>query len=320
MKNSMSNEKIQYQSELLINRVKKNYNHLKKRFARAQIDCFRLYDWDIPEIRAVVDWYKGHIVVAEYVRTQTTEDWLPAMAKAVAIALDIPANNTHVKRRQTKTENGPRYQKLDSKGERFVVNERDLKFWVNLDDFLDTGLFSDHRDTREIIKKISKDKNFLNLFAYTGAFTCAAALGGAKSTTTVDRSDTYLNWAKENLQLNALWSANHKIVQSDSFNYLQRADSEKKRFNLAVVDPPSFFQDNQRKVSFDIDKDHPKLLDAVLKVMEKDSEVYFSTNHQNFTPKFESLTLKNIVELTPKTIPEDYRNKKIHRCWKIITV
>jgi len=313
----MTPEQIKYQSEVFSNRVKRMYNHLRKRFARQQIDCFRLYDWDIPEVRAVVDWYAGHLVVAEYERTQTGPAWLPAMARAVAQALDVPPEKTHIKRRHTKTEEGPRYKKMGSSGKRFSVHERDLQFWVNLNDFLDTGLYSDHRETRVLIRELAKGKDFLNLFAYTGAFTCAAAAGGAKTTTTVDRSATYLDWAEDNLKLNGLFGPQHKLLQSDAGFFLDRAARERRLFTLAFVDPPSFFQDKSLERSFDVNRDHPDLIRRVLKVMVPGSLVFFSTNHQRFEPRLEGLPVKDLKELTPATIPEDYRNRKMHRCWRM---
>lgn len=313
-------EKLKYHAELLTNRVTKRFAHLHKKFKKQNIDCFRLYDWDIPEVRAVVDWYAGHVVVGEYVRWQTGEVWVNHMAQAVADALKVPAGNVHVRRRQTATEGKPRYTKLSSKGKRFAVNERDLKFWVNLDDFLDTGLFSDHRDTRMIVRKLAAGQDFLNLFAYTGAFTCAAAMGDVKSTTTVDRSATYLEWAKDNLELNGVMSFKHTIVQSDTQMFLEKAYRKGQRYTLAFVDPPSFFQDSSKDVGFDINQDHPELIRSVLKVMVPGSTVFFSTNHQRFEPKLETPLAKDLVELTPKTIPEDYRNRQIHRCWRMTAV
>ncbi len=317
-KNFMPPEKVAYHAQILSNRVCKRYAHLRKRFARWKIDCFRLYDWDIPEVRAVVDWYAGHLVVAEYVRTQTGPKWLPQMAAAVAQAMNIPEENAFIKRRRTNVKNGMRYKKIRASGEkRIKVQERDLCFWVNLNDFLDTGLFSDHRNTRVIIGDLAKGKDFLNLYAYTGAFTCAAAAGGARSTVTVDRSATYMKWAGENLKLNGLMDKKHALVQSDVDKYLAKAYSDKHRFNLAFVDPPSFFQDEARGVSFDINLDHPTLIRNVLKIMAPGSLVFFSTNHQRFEPRLDDLPVKNLKELTPKTIPEDYRNKQIHRCWQL---
>ena len=316
-KHSITPEKTKHHAEILANRVRNRFRHLSRRFKRENIDCFRLYDWDIPEVRAVVDWYAGHVVVAEYERLQTGPDWLPKMAAAVAEALGVPPEKTHTRRRRTNTKEGPRYGKIDFKKKRFKVRERDLQFWVNLDDYLDTGLFSDHRDTRVIVRKLAAGKDFLNLYAYTGAFTCAAALGGAKTTVSVDRSLNYVNWTKDNLELNGLWSPQHTLVQSDVNKYLAQAQRKRRRFTLALVDPPSFFKDQNNNVSFDINEDHPELIRNVLKVMAPGSVVLFSTNHQRFEPRLEGLAVKNLIELTPKTIPEDYRNRRVHRCWQM---
>ena len=326
-KHFITHEKTKHHAEILANRVRNRFRHLSRRFKRENIDCFRLYDWDIPEVRAVVDWYAGHVVVAEYERLQTGSDWLPQMAAAVAQALGVPPEKTHTRRRRTNTKEGPRYGKIDFKKERFKVRERDLQFWVNLDDFLDTGLFSDHRDTRVIVRKFAAGKDFLNLYAYTGAFTCAAALGGAKTTVSVDRSLSYINWAKDNLELNGLWSPQHTLAQSDVTKFLAQAQRERRRFTLAFVDPPSFFsarggpasggKDQGMGTTFDINRDHPELLRNVLKVMATGSMVFFSTNHQRFEPRLEGLAVKDLIELTPKTIPEDYRNRRVHRCWQM---
>lgn len=317
VKHFITPEKSKRHAEILANRVRKRFAHLSRRFRRQGIDCFRLYDWDIPEVRAVVDWYAGHIVMAEYVRRQTASEWLPRMAEAVAGALGISADKVHLKLRRTNTKEEPRYAKMGSKGERLKVRERNLNFWVNLDDFIDTGLYSDHRDTRVIIGKLAQGKDFLNLFAYTGAFTCAAAAGGARTTVTVDRSDAYLNWARDNLILNGLMGPQHTLIQSDVASYLEQAYRRGRRFTLAFVDPPSFFQDRSKGISFDINRDHPALLRNVLKVMAPGSVVFFSTNHQRFQPRLGGLPVKSLVELTPSTIPEDYRNRLIHHCYKI---
>ncbi|HBR14733.1 MAG TPA: SAM-dependent methyltransferase [Candidatus Omnitrophica bacterium] len=316
----MTPEKIKHHAEILSNRVLNRFRHLSRRFVRQNIDCFRLYDWDIPEARAVVDWYAGHLVVGEYVRWQTGPTWLSQMAAAVGKALDISPDRIHVKRRRTKTKEGPRYRKRGSKGERLIVRERNLRFWVNLDDFLDTGLYSDHRDTRVIVGKHAARKNFLNLYGYTGAFTCAAAAGGAKTTVTVDRSDTYLKWARDNLELNGLWDPRHTLIQSDVNKYLARACREGLRFSLAFIDPPSFFRDRSQGAVFDINRDHPDLIRNVLKVMAPGSLVFFSTNHQRFEPHLEDLRVRDLKELTPASIPEDYRNKRVHRCWQMTAV
>ena len=317
LKGVVTFEKVLQHAEMLANSVRKKYKHLAKRFHKAQIECFRLYDWDSKEIRIVVDWYAGHLVVAEYERLQTGPEYLPQMAQAVASALNVSMENVHIKKRHTKVEKGPRYSKLACEGKCMEVSEGDLKFLVNLTDFLDTGLFSDHRQTRNIIRKMAESKNFLNLFAYTGAFTCAAALGNARSTVTVDRSQTYINWAEDNFALNKLQSKRHKFVQSDVMKYLALAYRDDQSFDLAFVDPPSFFKDQTAGVDFDINRDHPDLINKVLKIMRRGSDILFSTNHQDFEPRFDELKVKEIIPLTPKTIPEDYRNRTIHHCWQI---
>jgi 23S rRNA G2069 N7-methylase RlmK/C1962 C5-methylase RlmI len=318
LKGMVTAEKAQQHAHVLSNSLKKKYRHFKKRYKKANIDCFRLYDWDSKEIRIVVDWYAGDLVVAEYERLQTGPDYVDQMARAAAEALDVPMENVHIKKRHTNVAEGMRYEKLSDKGERKIVNEGGLKFLVNLTDFLDTGLFSDHRNTRQIIMRMAEGKDFLNLFAYTGAFTCAAALGKAKSTVTVDRSKTYTEWTKDNLELNRLWDEHkHEIIQADVTDYLKKADKQAKKFDLAFVDPPSFYKDNSSGASFDINKDHTQLIEKVLKLMKPGSEIFFSTNHQRFEAKFEELKVKEIVPLTPKTIPEDYRNRNIHHCWRI---
>jgi len=314
----MTPEKLEYHARLLSNRIRKRFRHLSKRFRKQNIDCFRLYDWDIVEIRAVIDWYKGHAVIAEYERTQTGPLWLPRMARAVAETLNIPQKHVHQRIRRTRTkDDSPRYTRLGRSNKGFMVNERDLKFWVNVDDYLDTGLFSDHRDTRMMIRDMAKGQDFLNLYAYTGTFTCAAAAGGAQSTVTVDRSASYLNWAKKNMKLNGLPGPQHGFIKSDTSFFLERAASKKKRFSLCFVDPPSFSGDKMRDKGFDVNRDHPQLLKDVLKIMKPGGIVFFSTNHQRFQPKFDGLYVNDLAEITSQTIPEDYRNKQIHRLWRM---
>ena len=267
----------------------------------------------------MVDWYAGHVVVAEYVRLQTGPDWLPRMARAVGEALNLPPENVHIRQRRTKTGDEPRYARVKTAGPatRIPVRERDLRFWINLDDFLDTGLYSDHRETRVLVRQLAADQDFLNLFAYTGAFTCAAAAGGARSTVTVDRSETNLKWAEDNLALNDLAGPQHHFVRADAFAYLTRAAREGRRFTLAVVDPPSFFQARKDARSFDINQDHPALLRDVLRLMAPGGTLFFSTNHQRFEPQLDDLSVRFIKEMTPATIPEDYRNRQVHRCWRM---
>lgn len=311
--------KFEQQAEMLANRVKKRFKHLHKRFARQQIDVFRLYDGDIPEIRAAVDWYAGHLVIAEYMRRQSVPEWLPLMGAAVARALDVPPDRVHLKARWAGKQEGKRYERLARTDQRMVVKEGDLRFYVNLRDYVDTGLFGDHRHTRQLVREMAAGKAFLNLYCYTGSFSCYAARGGARTTVSVDRSQTAIDWARENMTLNGIPEEGNTLVQSGSLAYLAQAQKEGLTFDLAVVDPPSYSTDREGKRDFDIARDHPVLLGAVIKVLRPGAALFFSTNHQNFNLRREDLPPVHAEEITAQTIPEDFRrkNKSIHRCWRI---
>ncbi|MBA4368643.1 MAG: SAM-dependent methyltransferase [Desulfobacterium sp.] len=312
-------EKYQNQAAMLSNRVVKRYRHLQKRFARQNIEVFRLYDWDIPEIRAAVDWYAGHLVISEYTRQQSNPEWLPMMGEAISGALNVPPENVHLKERRLGSQEGKRYERLDYTDKKIIVSERDLRFYINPYDYVDTGLFSDHRNTRKMVRDISENKEFLNLYCYTGSFSCYAAKGGARRTVSVDRSETAIAWAKENMTLNGIAEETNILVHASAFDFLHKAKKENQKFDLAVVDPPSFSKTRSTKDDFDIVKDHPRLLRAVAEQMRKDSLIFFSTNHQDFHPAMDAMGFSEVKEITAETIPEDYISKRrtIHRCWKI---
>jgi 23S rRNA G2069 N7-methylase RlmK/C1962 C5-methylase RlmI len=194
------------------------------------------------------------------------------------------------------------------------VREGTLRFLVNLDDFLDVGLFPDHRETRAKVAAEARGKSFLNLFGYTGSFTCAAARGGAVRSTTVDTSSTYLEWARDNLALNGLAGPQHELTRLDAREFLRRARLSGKTFDLAFVDPPSFSTKGLEGADFDVQRDHRALLDETLAVVAEGGALWFSTNHQRFTPALDGL---RATEKTRETVPVDYRNEHVHRCWRI---
>ena len=304
---------------MLANRVKKRFKHLGKRFARQNIEVFRLYDWDIPEIRAVVDWYAGHLVIGEYVRQQSEPEWLPVMGETVAHALNVPMENVHLKERRAGNPDGKRYERIDHTDKKIIVSERDLKFYVNPCDYVDTGLFSDHRNTRQMVREMARGRDFLNLYCYTATFSCYAAKGGARTTVSVDRSETAIQWARENIALNGISEEKNTFIQAHTFDFIETAKRNNQTFDLAVVDPPSYSTTRVRNDEFDVSRDHPRLLKAVIKVIKKGGTFFFSTNHQNFEPHMTELKIAEIKEITGITIPEDYASKKktIHRCWRI---
>ncbi len=307
------------QSEMLANRVKKRLRHFKKRFVRQNIEVFRLYDWDIPEIRAVVDWYGGHLVIGEYTRKQSTPEWLPMMGTAVAKALNVEKEKVHLKERFYGKSNGKRYERINHTNRKIVVSERDLKFYVNPWDYVDTGLFSDHRNTRQMVRNMASNKDFLNLFCYTGSFSCYAAIGGARSTVSVDRSKTAISWAHQNMALNHIPMEQNRLVHSHVFDFIKKAKQQHLQFDLAVVDPPSFSTRRSRQDHFDVATDHPELINGVVTLMRDGATIFFSTNHQGFSLKLDELTVSSAKEITSDTIPEDYvsKRKKIHRCWQM---
>jgi 23S rRNA (cytosine1962-C5)-methyltransferase len=303
---------VSRQAEMLENRVRKNFRRVRPAFERAQVGAFRVYDWDIPEVRATVDWYEGHLVVAEYERTQTREipRWLEEMGTAAARAVDVAPERVHLKRRRTRPQAGPRYQRLARSGERIAVRENGLRFWVNLDDFIDTGLFPDHRETRARIRAEARGARFLNLFGYTGSFTCAAAAGGAAATVTVDSSASYLAWARDNLDLNGFAEPKHELVRGDAREFLAGAG---RQFELCLLDPPSF-STRAGAPDLDLQRDHRALIDAALRVLVPGGALYFSTNHQRFEPRLDGLSA---TDITRETAPPDYRRTP-HRCWRIV--
>ncbi|MEE2903360.1 MAG: class I SAM-dependent methyltransferase [Myxococcota bacterium] len=320
VRGTLDEDKMEEHLEMFGNRVAKNFKKLNRGFRKKNIEVFRIYDWDIPEIRIVVDWYNGHLVVAEYKRTQTDviENWLQRMAAAAAQKLDLPSENIHLKTRKTGGRKpGHRYEREKNEDQLHKVREGPLKFLVNLDDYIDTGLFSDHRVTRQIVQGLTHEKSFLNLFAYTGSFTCAAVLGGARQSTTVDLSNTYLAWAEKNFALNDLPNRNHEFVKSDCLDYLHKAKSDGRQWDICLLDPPSFSTRFGTGRKFDVVRDHPEMLKLALNVISKNGILLFSTNHQRFVPDFDDLKCRDVEEITAQTVPVDYRNKQIHRCWKI---
>jgi 23S rRNA (cytosine1962-C5)-methyltransferase len=241
------------------------------------------------------------------------------MGNAVARALDVPTENLHLKERRAGKQDGERYRRIDHTNKKIVVSERDLKFYVNPWDYVDTGLFSDHRNTRQMVREMAAGKDVLNLFCYTAAFSCYAARGGARSTLSVDRSKTAIQWARANLALNAISKENNTLLQAQAFDFLEKAGRRGLTYHLAVVDPPSFSTTRAEKDEFNIVRDHPMLLAAVLRVMKKDGMILFSTNHQDFELQTTGLEFSEVDEITHLTIPEDYVRKRtpIHRCWKM---
>lgn len=303
------------------NRLRKNLKHLEKWARRESVSCFRVYDADIPEFPLAVDQYGGFLHVAEYKRKHNLDEaeyqqWLSQCVQILSEVFLITPDRIFLKSRQPQ-KGKQQYQKTATERHELVVEENGLSFLVNLSDYLDTGLFLDHRNTRKMVHQLAKDKHVLNLFAYTGSFTVYAAAGGAASTTTVDLSNTYLSWAQRNLALNKLAAPQHQFIRADVKAWLRDAPITT-LYELVVLDPPTFSNSKSMKSDIlDTQRDHPALINGCLKRMQTGGILFFSTNYRQFQLASDQIDSSSIRDISKQTIPEDFRNKKIHYCFEI---
>lgn len=303
------------------NRLGKNIKHLMKWAKRNNLEAWRIYDRDIPQFPFAVDVYKDRIHLQEYdtgwlMQPEEYEAWLDEVMEGIVFVTGFSIENIRLKRRE-RQKGLQQYEKTGKSSEDFIICENGRRFWVNLDKYLDTGLFLDHRNTRKKVGETAQGKRFLNLFSYTGSFTVYAATGGAISSETVDLSNTYLDWAKRNFALNQVDETQHKIIRADVFQYLQTAQQEAKQFDLIVMDPPSFSNSKKMLDILDIQRDHVKLIDGAMNLLDKNGLMYFSNNLRNFELSPEIGEKYRVKDVSKQSVPDDFRNKKIHQCWEI---
>jgi 23S rRNA (cytosine1962-C5)-methyltransferase len=303
--------------QALYNRLSKNWKHLSKWAARQEIHCFRLYDKDIPSFPLIIDWYQGQVHIQEYDThwQQTVSEhaaWLAKAQQIIAEVLKVSPEHLHSKHRH-RQRGQSQYQKTGVSGQDFIVKEQGHRFWVNLDAYVDTGLFLDHRLTRRRVEREAKNKRVLNLFCYTGAFTVYAGAGGAVASESVDLSNTYLDWAKRNLHLNQLDLNRHKLIRADVFAYLRECSAQ---FDLIILDPPSFSNSAKMQGVLDIQRDHSGLIEGCLSRLSAKGSMYFSTNLRGFT--LDTRWHAIAENISHQSVPDDFRNKKIHQCWRIV--
>lgn len=297
------------------NRLRKNARHRFKWAARQGLTAFRLYDLDMPEWPFAVDWYAGFVHVMEYprrrqVREGTIEAARAEVVRASCAALSVAAEKVFTKTHEPKAWGKEQYGRAGQASTLVTVEEQGLRFECNLSDFLDTGLFLDHRQTRARVRAEAKGARFLNLFAYTGSFTVYALAGGAATSTTVDLSNTYCDWAARNLRLNGFSEAReHQLVRADVLGWL---DAAKGPFDLVVLDPPSFSASKKMERSLNVQRDHRRLIEQVMGLLSPGGTLYFSNNFLGFEL---DARLSPAEELTPRSIPEDFR-RGVHRCWR----
>jgi 23S rRNA (guanine2445-N2)-methyltransferase / 23S rRNA (guanine2069-N7)-methyltransferase len=311
--------KAREQAEIFRARLTKRARHLR-RWPKMGVTCYRLYEQDIPEVPLVVDRYEDYLHVAEFSRpTDHTPaehaDWLDLMQRTAAEVLELPLDHVFLKKRE-RQRGTAQYERLGSEQETLAAQEGGLQFEVNLSDYLDTGLFLDHRVTRGMVRDLAAGKRFLNLFAYTGSFSVYAAAGGAASTVSVDLSNTYLDWAQRNMARNGFQGPDHEFVRDDAMHFLQ-GRGRRAAFDLAVVDAPTFSNSKSLEDYWDIQRNHVELLNRLVELMTAGGIIFFSTNFRRFKLGAGEIRGVAIREISRQTVPADFRNRRIHRCWRM---
>jgi len=310
--------------------------HIGKWARRQNVTCYRIYDRDVPQFPFLVERFEDALCVSEFAKSlnvtqEEHEAWLSQCMEIIARVTAVPQGKIFLRKRE-RQRGTSQYTRVELAETELIAHETDLRFKLNLSSYLDTGLFLDHRITRALVRKESHGKNFLNLFAYTGSFTIYAAAGGAKTTVTVDLSKTYTAWTHENMRLNGFQSTMllerdfrpgaltgkrpaHLIVQSDVLDFIKTAPAD--LFDLVVVDPPSFSNSKRMDTTFDVQRDHIQLLNSVLRITAPGGTVYFSNNLKSFKLRDDEIRGAEIRNITKQTIPNDFRNERVHSCFKL---
>ena len=313
-------------ADMFANRLAKNLKKYARWAKQQSISCYRVYDADLPEYAVAIDIYQGEqtwVNIQEYeppksIDQHKADQRLAALLAEIPKVLNVTREQIFLKIRK-KQRSTDQYEKQAEVGQFHTIEEGGCKLLVNFEDYLDTGLFLDHRPIRMLIQKQAKDKRFLNLFAYTGSATVHAAMGGAKATTTVDMSNTYINWAKNNMALNKN-NGEHEYIQADCLEWLALTAKQenKPQYDLIFLDPPTFSNSKRMTDVFDIQNDHVSLINNAAALLAPKGILYFSTNFRRFKIDLEALADLKIVDITKQTIPEDFaRNQRIHYCWSI---
>jgi len=298
------------------NKLIKNLKHRRKWAKKNQFEAYRLYDKEIPQFPYLIDIYKEKIIVFDR-RIDKIDQEKPELYEEMLTSLceifETKVEDIIIKKRkiQTKVE---KYEKFDSTNNRFPVKERDAVALVNLIDYIDTGLFLDHRPMRIKLNETSKDKTLLNLFCYTSMVSVQAALGGA-ITTNVDMSNTYIEWSKSNFEANEIPLKDHQFIQSDVFKFMN--DQKEMKYDIIFLDPPTFSNSKRMDNTLDILRDHGFLIERCMKLLKEDGLLYFSNNKRGFRLDPKVNELFSVKDISFNTIPEDFKDKKIHVCFEI---
>ncbi len=318
-------------------RLVKNARHLRKWARREDVHAYRLYDRDVPEFPIIIDrfdtdddpsrtWLQLQEVDTGWQQTEAEHrEWMEHLIGVTADALEVPTTRVsrkHRGRQRIGGEKTAQHQATGADEDDLVVREGGHRFLVNLHGYLDTGLFLDHRVTRGLVGARAAGKRFLNLFSYTGSFSVYAARGGATQSESVDLSNTYSDWADRNLRLNGIDGARHRTIRADVFTWLRDAVAafeagDRDGVDLIVLDPPTFSNSKAMQGVLDVQRDHPWLIRQCLALLSRDGDLYFSTNLRSFVLDPLVQERARFVEISAKTVPADFRDRRIHRCWHI---
>lgn len=308
---------------MLANRLRKNQRELGRWARREGVECYRLYDADLPEYAVAVDLYQAEALwahVQEYappptIDTAKARTRLREALAVIAQVLDLPQERVIAKVRQ-RQRGADQYRRRAERGGLLEVREGGLRFLVNLTDYLDTGLFLDHRPTRTLMRELARGRDMLNLFAYTATASVYAAAGEARSTTSVDLSATYLDWARRNLALNGFTGDRHRLLRADCRRWVERQGEG--RYGLIFLDPPTFSTSKSMEGTLDVQRDHVELLRATARLLADGGVLIFSNNFRRFTMNAAALPELHIEDISAHTLPRDFaRNPRIHNCWRI---
>ena len=298
------------------NRIEKNYKHRAKWARKEGLEAFRIYEKDIPEFPFIVDIYKDFAVIFEKRDDEIDAekfDHFNFIISATKNVLNLPEEKVVIKSR-TKQKGATQYERLEERNEFIGIKEHQAEFLVNLHDYLDTGLFLDHRPMRQVIFNEARGKKFLNLFSYTGTVSVMAALGGATQITSVDLSATYQEWARKNFEHNKISIKEHNFIVQNALDYLSITVN---KFDLIFLDPPTFSNSKKMEDDFEVEKDQVVLIEHCLRILNPGGTLYFSNNKRKFKLDPKIAEIATVLDITDKTIPLDFRDRKVHHCYKI---
>ncbi|MCZ6830003.1 MAG: bifunctional 23S rRNA (guanine(2069)-N(7))-methyltransferase RlmK/23S rRNA (guanine(2445)-N(2))-methyltransferase RlmL [Gammaproteobacteria bacterium] len=310
-------EELSAGAKMFGNRVQKNLRKLERWARKSGISCYRLYDADMPEYAVAIDRYDNLLHVSEYraprgVKEEDAARRLAEVKQALPRVTGVPESNIYYKQRQ-RQRGSQQYQRQDRREELHTVREGAVKLLVNLTDFLDTGLFLDHRLLRFRIAAEVSNKHFLNLFCYTATATVHAIAAGAAATTSVDMSATYLDWARQNLAVNDFSESCNELVQADCMDWLARNE---RHYDVILLDPPSFSNSKRMRGTLDVQRDHVALLRATMACLRDDGVLYFSNNLRRFKLDATVESFCRVEDISARTIDQDFqRRQNIHHCW-----